>query len=69
MGDAAGTALDAMAIITADDAAAQEFARVVERHGRRFFVSAFVHARRGPGGDVDPGVFPEGAPQLGQLQG
>ena len=34
---AAGTALDAMAITTADDAAAQEFARVVERHRPQIF--------------------------------
>ncbi len=34
---AAGTALDAMAITTADDAAAQEFARVVETHRPQIF--------------------------------
>jgi len=34
---AAGTALDAMAITTADEAAAQEFARVVERHRPQIF--------------------------------
>ena len=34
---AVGTALDAMAITTADDAAAQEFARVVERHRPQIF--------------------------------
>jgi DNA-directed RNA polymerase specialized sigma24 family protein len=34
---AAGTALDAMAITTADDAAAQEFARVVQKHRPQIF--------------------------------
>ena len=34
---AAGTALDAMAITTADDAAAREFAHVVERHRPQIF--------------------------------
>jgi len=34
---AAGTALDAMAITTSDDAAAQEFAQVVERHRPQIF--------------------------------
>src|ERR1700678_337601 len=34
---AAGTALDSMAITTADDAAAQEFARVVEKHRPQIF--------------------------------
>jgi RNA polymerase sigma-70 factor (ECF subfamily) len=34
---AAGTALDAMAITTAEDAAAQEFARVVQKHRPQIF--------------------------------
>ncbi len=34
---AAGTALDAMAIITAEDSAAQEFARVVQKHRPQIF--------------------------------